>query len=116
MPPPDAPPFDLSSLMKQAQALQEKFKQTQDEVAGKTVEASAGGGMVQVVADGAMRIRSIRIDPAMLAGSDREMIQDLIAAAVNEGLRRAQEMVTQEMSKLAPFGGMNLPGLFGGRS
>jgi hypothetical protein len=116
MPSSDAPPFDLSSLMKQAQALQEKFKQTQDEVASKTVEATAGGGMVQVVADGAMRIRSIRIDLAMLAANDREMLQDLVAAAVNEGLRRAQEMVTREMSKLAPFGGMNLPGIFGGQS
>ncbi|HLW71912.1 MAG TPA: YbaB/EbfC family nucleoid-associated protein [Candidatus Binataceae bacterium] len=116
MPPSDSPPFDLSSLMKQAQALQEKFKQTQDDMAAKTVEASAGGGMVQVVADGAMRVRSVRIDPAMLAANDREMLQDLVAAAVNEALRRAQEMVTQEMSKLAPFGGMNLPGILGGRS
>jgi DNA-binding YbaB/EbfC family protein len=116
MSPPDPPPFDLSALMKQAQAMQEKFKQTQDEAASKTVEAEAGGGMVQVVADGAMRIRSIRIDPAFLAANDQAMIQDLITAAVNEALRRAQEMVTQEMSKLAPFAGMNLPGIFGGHS
>ena len=111
----DSPPFDLGALMKQAQALQEKLKQTQEEVAGKTVEASAGGGMVQVVADGSLRIRSIRIDPAMLAANDQEMLQDLIAAGVNEALRRAQEMVTQEMNKLSPLGGMNLAGLFGNR-
>ncbi|HXD90683.1 MAG TPA: YbaB/EbfC family nucleoid-associated protein [Candidatus Binataceae bacterium] len=112
----DSPPFDLGALMKQAQALQEKLKQTQDEVADKTVEASAGGGMVQVVADGTMRIRSVRIDPAILAANDPAMLQDLIVAGVNEGLRRAQEMITQEMSKLSPLGGMNIPGLFGGRS
>ena len=99
-----------------AQALQTKLKQTQDDLAEKTVEASAGGGMVQVVADGAMRIRSIRIDPAMLAANDKEMLQDLVVAGVNESLRRAQEMVTQEMSKLSPMSGMNIPGLFGGRS
>jgi DNA-binding YbaB/EbfC family protein len=111
----DPPPFDLSNLMKQAQALQEKFKQTQDEVAERTVEAASGGGMIQVIVDGAMRVRSIQIDPALLAANDREMLQDLIAVAINAGLQRAQEMVTQEMSKLAPMGGLNLPGLFGGR-
>jgi hypothetical protein len=111
----DSPTFDLSGLMKQAQALQEKFKKTQDEVAEKTVEAAAGGGMIKVVADGAMRIRSIQIDPSLLAGNDQEMLQDLIVVGVNEGLRRAQEMVSQEMSKLAPLGGLNLPGFMGGR-
>ena len=111
----DSPPFDLSAVMKQAQALQEKFKQMQDEAAQKTVEVSSGGGMVQVVADGAMRIRSIKIDPALIAGNDREMLQDLVTVAVNEGLRRAQEMVGEEMSRLSPLAGMNLPNIFGGR-
>ena len=111
----DAPPFDLSTLMKQAQALQEKFKQTQEEVAERTVEAASGGGMIQVVVDGAMRVRSIQIDPSLLAANDKEMLQDLVVVAVNAGLQRAQEMVAQEMSKLAPMGGLNLPGLFGGR-
>ncbi len=111
----NTPPFDLGALMKQAQALQEKLKQTQEEMAERTVEASAGGGMVQVVADGSMRIRSVRIDPVMLASNDKQMLEDLIVAGVNEALRRAQEMVAQEMSKLSPFGGMSLPGLLGGR-
>ena len=111
----DTPPFDLSNLMKQAQALQEKFKQTQDEVAERTVEAASGGGMIQVVVDGGMRVRSIQIEPALLAANDKDMLQDLIAVAINAGLERAQEMVTQAMSKLAPMGGLNLPGLFGGR-
>jgi DNA-binding YbaB/EbfC family protein len=111
----NTPPFDLGALMKQAQALQDKLKQTQEEMADRTVEASAGGGMVQVVADGSMRIRSVSIDPAMMAANDKQMLEDLVTAGVNEALRRAQEMVAQEMSKLSPLGGMNIPGFLGGR-
>jgi DNA-binding YbaB/EbfC family protein len=105
--------FDLSALFQQAQALQEKFKQMQEEAASKTVEAEAGGGMVRAVADGAMRIREVRIEPALLASNDRDMVQDLIVAAVNDALRRAQEMMAGELGKIAPLGGLNLPpGLF----
>jgi DNA-binding YbaB/EbfC family protein len=111
----DSPPFDLSALMRQAQALQEKFKSAQEELANKTVEASSGGGMVQVEADGSLRVRRVTIDPAALAANDRQMLEDLVAAAVNEALRRAQEMVSQEMSRLTPFGALNLPNIFGGR-
>ena len=108
--------FDLSSLLQQAQAMQEKFKQMQEEVALKTVQAEAGGGMVRVMADGSMRVRSIQLDPALLAANDKEMLQDLIVVAVNDALRRAQDLFTQEMGKLSPFGGaLNIPGLFGGR-
>jgi nucleoid-associated protein EbfC len=108
--------FDLSSLLQQAQAMQEKFKQMQEDVAAKTVEAEAGGGMVRVIADGSMRLRNIQLEPALLAANDKEMLQDLIIVAVNDALRRAQELFTEEMSKLSPFGGaLNIPGLFGGR-
>ena len=107
--------FDLSSLLQQAQAMQEKFKQMQEEIALKTVQAEAGGGMVQVIADGSMRVRSIQIEPSLLAANDKEMLQDLLVAAVNDALRRAQDLFTQEMSKLSPFGAINIPGLFGGR-
>jgi nucleoid-associated protein EbfC len=108
--------FDLSSLLQQAQAMQEKFKQMQEEIATKTVQAEAGGGMVRVTADGSMRVRNIQIEPALLAASDKEMLQDLVVVAVNDALRRAQDLFTQEMSKLSPFAGaLNLPGLFGGR-
>jgi nucleoid-associated protein EbfC len=108
--------FDLSSLLQQAQAMQEKFKQMQEEVALKTVQAEAGGGMVRVMADGSMRVRSIQLDPALLAANDKEMLQDLIVVAINDALRRAQDLFTQEMGKLSPFGGaLNIPGLFGGR-
>ena len=106
--------FDLSSLMQQAQAMQEKFKQMQEEIASKTVQAEAGGGMVRVTADGSMRVRSIQLEPALLAANDKEMLQDLIVVAVNDALRRAQELFSQEMGKLSPFGGaLNIPGLFG---
>ncbi|HKV55965.1 MAG TPA: YbaB/EbfC family nucleoid-associated protein, partial [Candidatus Binataceae bacterium] len=78
-------------------------------------EAAAGGGMVRAVADGSLRVRSIEVEPSLLAANDREMIQDLIVVAVNDALRRAQDLVAQEMGKLSPFGGMNIPGLFGNR-
>ncbi len=107
--------FDLSSLLQQAQAMQEKFKQMQEEIAVKTVQAEAGGGMVRVIADGSMRVRNIQIDPALIAANDKEMLQDLIVVAINDALRRAQDLFTQEMGKLSPFGGINIPGLFGGR-
>jgi nucleoid-associated protein EbfC len=107
--------FDLSSLLQQAQSLQEKFKQMQEEVAAKTVEAEAGGGMVRAVADGSMRIRSVEIEPALLQANDKTMLQDLTVAAVNDALQRAQDLITQEMGKLSPFGGLNIPGLLGGR-
>lgn len=105
--------LDLSALFKQAQALQEKFKQMQEEAASKTVEAEAGGGMVRAVADGSMRIREIRIDPALLASNDKEMLQDLIVVVINDALRRAQEMMAGELGRIAPLAGLNLPpGLF----
>ncbi|MBV8054743.1 MAG: YbaB/EbfC family nucleoid-associated protein [Deltaproteobacteria bacterium] len=95
--------------------MQEKFKQMQEEIALKTVQAEAGGGMVRVTADGSMRVRGIQIEPTLLAANDKEMLQDLIVAAINDALRRAQDLFTQEMGKLSPFGGINIPGLFGGR-
>lgn len=109
--------FDISKLFQQAHKLQEQFKQMQEDAASKTVEAESGGGMVRVVADGSMRIRSIDIDPSLLASNDRAMLQDLVTVAVNDGLRKAHEMVAQELGKLSPFGGLNIPGLsnlFGG--
>lgn len=105
--------LDLSTLMQQAQALQEKFKEMQDAAAAKTVDAQSGGGMVRVTVDGAMRLRRVEIDPALLASNDKAMLEDLLVVAVNDGLRRAQELVAQEMGKLGPLGGLKIPGLFG---
>jgi nucleoid-associated protein EbfC len=107
--------FDFSAMLRQAQALQEKLQQLQVDAAEKTIEAQSGGGMVRVVVDGAMRVRKIEIDPSIVAANDKAMMEDLIVVAVNEGLRRAQELVAQEMGKLGPLAGMNLPpGIFGG--
>ena len=105
--------LDLSTLLQQAQALQEKFKEMQEAAAAKTVEAQSGGGMVRVTVDGAMRLRRVEIDPALLASNDKAMLEDLLVVAVNDGLRRAQELVAQEMGKLGPLGGLKIPGLFG---
>jgi hypothetical protein len=72
--------------------------------------------MVRVVVDGAMRVRKIEIDPSIAAANDKAMMEDLIVVAINDGLRRAQELVAEEMGKLGPMAGMNLPpGIFGGR-
>jgi DNA-binding YbaB/EbfC family protein len=101
----------LGDLMRQAQKLQEEMQKTQEEAKKKTAEASAGGGMVTVVANGAGEIVSIRIEKDVVNPDDVEMLQDLILAASNEALRRAQEMVSEEMSKLT--GGLQLPGLGG---
>src|ERR1700736_2510179 len=107
--------IDLSALMQQAQALQARMKEMQESASSKTVEAQSGGGMVRVVVDGAMRVRKIEIDPSIVATNDKAMMEDLIVVAVNEGLRRAQELVAQEMGKLGPLAGINLPpGIFGG--
>jgi len=99
--------------MKQAAALQDKLKDMQATAAERIVTAESGGGMVRATVDGSMRVRRVDIDPAMLAANDKAMLEDLIVVAVNEGLRRAQEMVAEEMAKLGPLGGLKLPG-FGG--
>lgn len=99
----------LGGLMKQAQRMQAEMARIQEEAGTKTVEASAGGGMITVVANGRQEILSIRIDPEVVSPDDVDMLQDLVVAAVNEALRKAQEMMTEEMSKLT--GGLNIPGL-----
>jgi len=99
----------LGDLMKQAQKLQSKMMALQEELAGKTVEATAGGGMVAVVINGKQEILSLKIDPEVVDRQEIEMLQDLIIAAVNDGIRRAQQIGAEEMKKLT--GGMAIPGL-----
>ncbi|MBZ4687606.1 MAG: nucleoid-associated protein EbfC [Clostridia bacterium] len=101
---------NMSKMMKQAQKMQKQMKKLQEELENKEVEATAGGGMVKVVATGKQEIKSIEIKPEVVDPDDVEMIQDMIMAAVNEALRKSQEMVQQEMSKIT--GGLNLSGLF----
>ncbi len=95
--------------LQQVKALQEKMAKMQEDLALRTVEASAGGGMVTVVVNGRQEVLSVKVDPQVVDPSDIEMLQDLIVAAVNDGLRKAQEMASAEMGKLA--GGLNIPGL-----
>jgi DNA-binding YbaB/EbfC family protein len=101
----------LGDFMRQAQNLQTQIKRIQDELGEKTVEASAGGGMVTVVANGKQDIISIKIDPEVVSPDDVEMLEDLIVAAVNESRKRAQELMMGEMAKVT--GGLGLPpGMF----
>ncbi len=99
----------MSKMMKQAQQLQSKMVKLQDDMADKTIEATAGGGMVRVVANGKQQILSIKIEQEVVDPEDVEMLQDLVLAAVNDALVKSQKMVSEEMGKLT--GGLNIPGL-----
>jgi DNA-binding YbaB/EbfC family protein len=99
----------MGNMMKQAQKLQAKMLKMQEELGDRTVETSAGGGMISVVANGRQQVVSITIDKEVVDPDDVEMLQDLILAAVNDALSKAQEMVSGEMGKLT--GGFNLPGM-----
>jgi len=99
----------MGKMLKQAQKLQSNMAKLQEEMAEKMVEATAGGGMVKVVANGKHQILSIQIEKEVVDPEDVEMLQDLIIAAVNEALEKSQEMVSVEMNKLT--GGLNIPGL-----
>jgi len=100
----------LGNLLKQAQAFQEKIAKSQEEAAQKVVEASSGGNMVTVRMNGKQALLSVTIDPEIVKSGDVEMLQDLIIAAVNEGVRKSQELMAEEMKGLT--GGMNTAGLF----
>ncbi len=100
---------NMNSMMKQAQKLQKKMLKMQEELATKTVEATAGGGMVKVIANGSQKIEAITLEREVVDPEDIEMLQDLILAAVNDALNKSQEMVSTHMGKLT--GGMNLPGM-----
>ncbi|MEK6673842.1 MAG: YbaB/EbfC family nucleoid-associated protein [Nitrospirota bacterium] len=101
----------LGDIMREAQKLQAEMQRLQEEAKKKTVEASAGGGMVTVIANGAGELVSVRIEKDVVNPEDVEMLQDLVLAASNEALRRAQQMVNEDMSKVT--GGLQLPGIGG---
>ena len=100
---------NMANLLKKAQQLQEKMAKLQEELSEKTVETSAGGGMVTVVANGKQEIVSIKIDPEIVGENDIEMLEDLVLAAVNEALSQAKELVNEEMTRLT--GGIKIPGM-----
>ena len=100
---------NFGNIMKQAKKMQERMVELQEELATKSVEATAGGGMVSVTVNGKFEILSLKIEKEVVNPEDVEMLQDLIVAAVNEGIRKAQEMAASEMGKIT--GGMQIPGL-----
>ena len=102
---------NMGNLLKQAQQFQSRMAKLQEELGERTMEASAGGGMVTVVANGRQEILSIKIDPEVIHPEEAEMLQDLILAAVNDALSRAKNMVNEEMGKLTQ--GLNLPNIPG---
>lgn len=99
----------LSKMMKEAKKVQERIAKLQEELEGRIVEASAGGGAVQVKVNGKQQLVEIKIQKEAIDPDDIEMLEDMIMAAVNEGLKSAQEMVSEEMAKIT--GGLNIPGL-----
>lgn len=101
--------MNMNKMMKQVQEMQKKMLQTQEELKNKTVEATAGGGVVKVTANGHNQILNVTIDPSAVDPDDVEMLQDLVTAAINEALRKAQDLMNKEMGKLT--GGINIPGL-----
>ena len=104
---------DLSQLFAKAQEMQSRLAKVQQDLARRTVEASAGGGMVTVVASGELRIIEIRIEPGLVESGDRAMLQDLVAAAVNAALADAQKMVQEEMQRVAGLPLVAAPGAEG---
>ncbi|MEN6469789.1 MAG: YbaB/EbfC family nucleoid-associated protein [Smithella sp.] len=100
---------NINNIMKQAKKMQEKIGKLQQELENKTIEAQAGGGMVRVIVNGKFEIVSLKIEKEVVNPEDIEMLQDLIVAAVNEGIRKSQEMASSEMSKIT--GGLGIPGM-----
>lgn len=101
--------MDMKKMMKQAQKMQLELARAQEEIKTMEFEATAGGGMVKVVAMGDMSIKSIEIDPEAIDPEDVEMLQDMVLAAVNEALRGIGEESSQRLNSVT--GGMNIPGL-----
>ena len=102
--------MDIQQMMQQARELQEKMAGVQNELATKEVSSTVGGGMVTVRVNGRSEIIDLKIDPEVIDRDDPEMLQDLVKAAVNDAMAKAQEMIKSEMAKLT--GGLHIPGLF----
>ncbi|WP_265820870.1 YbaB/EbfC family nucleoid-associated protein [Geovibrio ferrireducens] len=104
--------MNIQMMMKQAQKMQKKIEEAQAEAAQEVVEASAGGGMVSVQVNGKNQVLGIKIEKEVVDPEDIEMLQDLIVAAVNEGMNKAQEKMQEKLSKITGNLGINLPGMF----
>jgi DNA-binding YbaB/EbfC family protein len=99
----------MGNLLKQAQEMQSRMAKIQEELGQKTVEGSAGGGMVQVTVNGQFNLVAVKIEASVINASEKDMLEDLILAAVNDGMRKARDLVSTEMGKLT--GGFKIPGL-----
>ena len=99
----------MGNLLKQAQEMQSRMAKIQEELAQKTVDGSAGGGMVRGTVNGQLALTAIKIDPTVINAEEKEMLEDLIMAALNDGMRKARDMASSEMSKIT--GGLKIPGL-----
>jgi DNA-binding YbaB/EbfC family protein len=99
----------MGNLLKQAQEMQSRMAKIQEELAQKTVDGSAGGGMVRVTVNGQLALTAIKIDPTVINAEEKEMLEDLVMAAINDGMRKARDMASSEMSKVT--GGLKIPGL-----
>src|SRR5438093_8865782 len=104
--------FDMNALLKQAQQMQDQMARVQEELAGETVDASAGGGLVTVKATGAGEISEVKIDPKAIDPDDPELLEDMVLAAVNEALRSAQALAQSKMGgMMGGLGDLGLPGM-----
>lgn len=101
---------NMNNILKQAQKLQKQMEEVKEEISKKTVEVTTGGGAVKAVANGDKHIVEIKIKPEVVDPEDVEMLEDLVLAAVNEAIKKADEMMSSEMGKIT--GGMNIPGMF----
>jgi hypothetical protein len=99
----------MGSLLKQAQEMQARMAKIQEELGQKTVQGSAGGGMVQVTVNGQFNLTEVKIEASVINANEKEMLEDLLLAAVNDGMRKARDLVSTEMSKIT--GGFKIPGL-----
>jgi hypothetical protein len=100
---------EMGNLLKQAQEMQARMAKIQEELGQKTVQGSAGGGMVQVTVNGQFNLTAIQIESSVIKADEKDMLEDLILAAVNDGMRKARDMASAEMAKLT--GGFKIPGL-----
>lgn len=104
------PPFDMKKMMEQAQELEARMRKVQEDLKHRTVEVTVGGGMVRATVNGQLELMKLEIDPQAVDARDVDMLQDLIIAAINQGMKRAQEMMQSELSKVT---GMQLLNPFG---
>ncbi len=100
---------EMGNILKQAQEMQARMAKIQEELATKTVQGSAGGGMVQVTVNGQFNLTAVKVEATVVNAEEKEMLEDLILAAVNDGMRKARELASAEMAKLT--GGLKIPGL-----